>query len=180
MNKRKQTAPKAKPVKFCDRCSFNTNEIVELIEHIKLEHNVDDVYLCDFCQYYTETLWNFQLHMEQHSANQAANNKKSNVSFSSLSSTSNATLNSSENESPIKEEDEDDEEEEEEDENETSSDAELNLHENDDQNGDCLREANKPSLKFKIKIGKTNNDDSSSKSDRKKSKPQHYYELVVS
>jgi hypothetical protein len=65
-SKRKQSAPKPKLAKECDRCEFSTNEMVEFIEHMKLEHNLDEIYPCDFCTFYTESLWDYQGHMEKH------------------------------------------------------------------------------------------------------------------
>ncbi len=53
--------------KLCDKCDFNTNEINEFIEHMKLDHNLDEIYPCDLCSFYTESLWNYQVHMEKHS-----------------------------------------------------------------------------------------------------------------
>lgn len=65
-NKRKQSAPKSKPIKCCNKCSFSSNEIAEFIEHMKLEHNLEDVYSCELCHFYAESLWDFQVHMENH------------------------------------------------------------------------------------------------------------------
>ena len=65
-NKRKQTVPKSKPAKTCDKCAFSTNEMVEFIEHMKLDHNLDEIYPCDMCVFYTESLWDYQGHMEKH------------------------------------------------------------------------------------------------------------------
>ena len=71
-NKRKQTVPKSKPAKCCNRCSFSTNEIGEFIEHMKCDHNLEDVYSCEMCAFYTETLWDYQVHMEQHQTTAAS------------------------------------------------------------------------------------------------------------
>ncbi len=65
-NKRKQAVPKSKPAKVCEKCSFSTNEIVEFIEHMKVDHNLDEIYPCDMCAFYTESLWDYQGHMENH------------------------------------------------------------------------------------------------------------------
>ena len=64
--RRKQTAPKSKqPVKQCDESLFNTSEIAEFTDHMKNEHS-KDIYECDMCQFYTDTLWDLQGHMERH------------------------------------------------------------------------------------------------------------------
>ena len=65
-NKRKQTVPRPKPAKSCDRCEFSTNEVAEFIEHMKMDHGLDEIYPCDLCVFYTESLWDYQGHMEQH------------------------------------------------------------------------------------------------------------------
>ena len=67
INKRKQALPRPKLSKLCDKCDFGTNDEGELVEHMKLEHNSEDVHFCDLCAFSTESLWDFQLHMEQHS-----------------------------------------------------------------------------------------------------------------
>lgn len=68
VNKRKQTLPKSKPScsKMCDKCEFSTNDESELVEHMKLEHSSDDVHFCDMCSFFTESFWDYQMHMEQH------------------------------------------------------------------------------------------------------------------
>jgi len=101
-NKRKQSAPKQKFAKMCDKCSFGTNEITEFIEHMKLEHNMEDIYACELCYFYTESFWNYQVHMDEHSA------KNQNISHS-LSTTINSTSSSTER-SPIKEVEDDEHE----------------------------------------------------------------------
>lgn len=67
INKRKQALPRPKLSKLCDKCDFGTNDEGELVEHMKLEHNSDDVHFCDICSFFTESLWDFQVRMEQHS-----------------------------------------------------------------------------------------------------------------
>jgi hypothetical protein len=66
-NKRKQAAPRPKLAKVCNRCDFSSNEPVEFIEHMRVEHNVDEIYPCDFCVFYTDSLRNYQGHMKEHS-----------------------------------------------------------------------------------------------------------------
>lgn len=71
LNKRKQALPKPKPLtKQCDKCSeFSSNDLNEFTEHMKFEHNLDEIYPCDLCSFYTESLWDYQVHMEQHLEN---------------------------------------------------------------------------------------------------------------
>jgi hypothetical protein len=66
-NKRKQTAPRPKLAKLCNQCDFSSNEVGEFIEHMKLEHNCDEIYPCDLCVFYTDSLWSYQGHMKEHS-----------------------------------------------------------------------------------------------------------------
>lgn len=65
-SKRKQSAPKPKLKKMCDKCDYGTNEISEFIEHMKLEHNLDDIHFCDECSFYTGSFWDYQVHMQEH------------------------------------------------------------------------------------------------------------------
>jgi hypothetical protein len=123
-NKRKQSAPKQKFAKMCDKCAFGTNEIAEFIEHMKLEHNMEDIYACELCYFYTESFWNYQVHMDEHSA------KNQNISHS-LSTTINSTSSSTER-SPIKEvEDEDEHENDEDQERDDEYKRDLEEHELD-------------------------------------------------
>jgi hypothetical protein len=69
--------PRSKPLRICDKCSFNTNEITELIEHMKLKHLLDDLYPCDLCNFYTESLWDYQGHIEQHIKKQVTSSHSS-------------------------------------------------------------------------------------------------------
>ena len=115
-NKRKQTVPKSKPtssVKICDRCSdgsgFSTSEIAEFIEHMKAEHNLDEIYPCDLCYFYTESLWDYQGHMEQHLSEKSNADKTANVAtsasgggFSSSASSSSGGESTSSEESEAK------------------------------------------------------------------------------
>lgn len=69
VNKRKQTVPKSKPASSssrCEKCEFSTNDESDLAEHMKLEHSSDDVHFCDMCSFFTESFWDYQMHMEQH------------------------------------------------------------------------------------------------------------------
>lgn len=38
----------------------------ELIDHMKCDHNMDEIYPCDHCNFYTNSLWNFQVHVAAH------------------------------------------------------------------------------------------------------------------
>ncbi len=40
---------------------------------MKLDHNLDEIYPCDLCYFYTESLWDYQGHMEQHLEKQQQN-----------------------------------------------------------------------------------------------------------
>jgi hypothetical protein len=76
-NKRKQTAPKAKQqkhqqqqhqnvsVRVCEKCdaTFSIADTSELVEHMRIEHSIDDFFPCDMCSFSTESLWEYQEHM---------------------------------------------------------------------------------------------------------------------
>ena len=52
-------------LKYCDKCNFNSDDMNEFSEHMKFEHNMDEIYPCDLCSFYTQSLWDYQVHMEK-------------------------------------------------------------------------------------------------------------------
>ncbi|CAF0763019.1 unnamed protein product [Brachionus calyciflorus] len=69
-NKRKKSfkaAPSSPPttLKYCNKCDFQTNDLNEFTEHMKFEHSLDEIYPCDMCSFFTESLWDYQVHMEK-------------------------------------------------------------------------------------------------------------------
>lgn len=70
INKRKKifktAAPLTSTLKMCSKCGdFQSNDLNEFTEHMKFEHNLDEIYPCDLCSFYTESLWDYQVHMEK-------------------------------------------------------------------------------------------------------------------
>ncbi|CAF4556005.1 unnamed protein product, partial [Rotaria socialis] len=65
-NRRKQLAPRSRLVRQCDLCDFSSSTINEFKNHMKYEHETEQVYLCDACRYYSLSSYDFQLHLNSH------------------------------------------------------------------------------------------------------------------
>ena len=64
--RRKQLAPRSRLVRQCDLCDFSSSIINEFKNHMKFEHDQEDVFLCDTCRYHTLSANDFHFHLNSH------------------------------------------------------------------------------------------------------------------
>lgn len=64
--RRKQLAPRSRLVRQCDLCDFSSSNIHEFKNHMKFEHEQEDVFLCDTCRYHSLSETDFHFHLNTH------------------------------------------------------------------------------------------------------------------